>query len=108
MNRLYYAGKDLADFGVYFDSSKSFAKPQKRVNKVTVPGRSGDLIFSDGGYDNVIIEYRCFIKTAFKDNFEELINYLMSVEGYGVLSTTDHGDEYRHGSYYSATEPETG
>lgn len=109
MAKLYYAGTDLSDFGVYVDTSKSFVKPEKRVNRVTVPGRSGDLVYADGGYENILIPYPCFIRENFKENFENLIDFLQSFGSeYKLLYTSNHLEEYRQAVFHSPVSPETG
>lgn len=110
MNRLYFASTDLySSFGVFHDTAQTFVKPEKRIERVTVPGKNGDLIYWDGAYENVIISYPCFIRSNFAQNFTNLVNFLNSYgASYQTLYTSDRTDEYRHAVFHSAVEPETG
>lgn len=109
MDKLYFAGTDLSAFGAFYDSSKTFAKPAKRIEKVSVPGKNGDLIYWDGSYENVLIPYPCFIRKNFEENFTNLMSFLHSQGGeYKTLFTSKDTSRYREGAFYEAIEPETG
>lgn len=43
-------------------------KPRKRIDSVTVPGRSGELTLWDGSYEDVYIRYECWFKKQDSDD----------------------------------------
>lgn len=50
-----------AQYGICLQRWPSFSAPTARVEKVTVSGRNGDLIFYDGSYDNIEGTLSCFV-----------------------------------------------
>lgn len=63
MNTKYFVLDDIssAQYGICLQRWPSFSAPKARVNKVTVSGRNGDLIFYDGSYDNIEGTLSCFV-----------------------------------------------
>lgn len=108
MESLTFNGRALSDFGCFFDGSKAFGKPEKDVDFVSVPGRSGDLSFSNNRYMNISVVFPCFIRENFKANYSALINYLSSQSGYLRLEYSTEPDIYREGAFVGSVEPETG
>ena len=103
-----FNGKDLSDYGVYYDGSRSFTKPQKQIDLFQIPGRSGDLTITQGRFSNVNISYDCYIVRNFKDNYLNLINDLSVLEGYGRLETTEEPDIYREAVFMDEMEATPG
>lgn len=109
MAQIYFDSTDLANYGVFFDESKTFVKPPKRMQTIQIPGRNGLLMVSDGCFDNVLVEYPCFIRSDFVDRFDELINFLNSKDAdYRVIETSTDISVYRRGVFHAAIEPSTG
>lgn len=50
-----------AEYGICLSGWPSFGAPSPKVDKVSVPGRNGDLIFESGAFDNVEGSLKCFI-----------------------------------------------
>ena len=55
-SKLIYNGIDLRQYGLYVSGDKTFNAPKKEYTKVSIPGRSGDLVISNGRYSNVPLE----------------------------------------------------
>lgn len=109
MNDLYYGlTHKLSDYGAYYDGSKAFVKPQKDVEFVSVPGRNGDLAFSNNRYMNVEIHFNCFIKSDFIGKYADLINDFSEVDNYDILSCDSDPGVDRLAYFVAATEPQTG
>lgn len=102
---LIYNGIDLRGFGVYVSGEGSWAKPAPEFEKVSVPGRSGDLITYNKRYSNVDIVYRLGIVKHFNANFGDLVDALLSDPGYHRLEDTSHPGEYRVAMIESGIEP---
>lgn len=81
--------------GIYVDSSMSFNKPQKNVEFIRIPGRSGDLVIDYKTWQNVIISYPCFTKSY--SAFEAVINTLGRMSGYQKIECTNDAECYRMG-----------
>ena len=97
--------------GVYIDTSRSFNTPNKDVEFVSVPGRNGDLSFTNNRFENVEVVFNCYIKSDFEANFGSFINKLYSLDGYQRLEVREDyaiPEYFRLAQFVSATEPVTG
>lgn len=103
-----FGGVLLSDYGAFFDGSKAFIKPPKDIEFVSVPGRNGDLTFSNNRYSNVDIHFNCYIPTNFVSRYTELINRFSYSDGYMRLEYTTEPGIYRQAYYVASTEPVTG
>lgn len=50
-----YNGHSSSEYGLYITSKQSYNKPERNVTFVSIPGRNGDLIVDNGGYQNLDI-----------------------------------------------------
>lgn len=101
-------GKSLADFYVWYDGSREFQTPARKYEKVTIPGRSGDLIIAEDAWENIDIPFSCLIRENFPQNYAALLSFLHSTPKYVRIETTAQPDIYRMGAFLEATEPNTG
>lgn len=108
MNDLYYGLKRLSDYGAYYDGSKAFVKPQRDVEFVSVPGRNGDVAFSNDRFMNVEVHFNCFIKSGFVNKYSDLINDFSESASYVTLECDSDPGVTRIAYFVSATEPQTG
>lgn len=56
-----YDGISSKDMGIQMQGPIKIGAAQKKVTKISVPGRSGDLVISEESYENRQAEARCFI-----------------------------------------------
>ena len=105
---LTFNGVSFADYGTYYDSSQIFITPEKQTEFFQIPGRSGDLSIFQNRYANVSIPYNCFIRKNFAQNYTNLMNYLLSQDGYGRLEDSKEADVYRMAQFVNQNEPTTG
>lgn len=108
-----YNGRPLKDFGLYVSGYGTFNSPERDVTKVEVPGKSGDLIFDNGRFKNVIVNYKdSFIldenldEFSFAKKMRELASFIKSNPGYHRLEDTYHPDEYRMATCITNIDPE--
>lgn len=94
-NYITFGGKNLRDFGVWVSGGGTFNSPARTVERVSIPGRSGDLTMDRGRYPNVSLSYDAFISRDFSRNIAALRAYLGSCVGYKRLEDTYHPDEFR-------------
>lgn len=104
-DRLVVNGKDLADFGVYLTNAGVYTTPEKDVEEIEIPGKSGTVQFSKNRYKNVRVSYPCGIPFVFKENFGNLISFLCSQQGYCRLEDTFFPDFYRNGIFTASVSP---
>lgn len=98
-NAFYFDGKSSMDFGLYISGDQTFNGPERNVSKVSIPGRSGDLIFSDGSFKNTDYSYDCFIAYDLDHKARELRSWLLSRNGYCRLEDDYHPEEYRMAAF---------
>jgi len=106
---LIFDGVDIeAEYGIVVDGADTWAKPERDREAVHVPGRSGDLIYDNGSWHNVEIEYHCLIEHGFADRFDAFCDWLYSHLGYFRFEDQlRHPGVYRMAEFYGPLEPET-
>lgn len=105
---LTYDGESSADYGVFISGEASFVRPQRDRSMQSIPGRNGDLIYDNGRYPNVTLQYPAFIRSGFQGNYRDFINFLNSHKSYARLTDTYTSDEYRLAVPSGEMQPRTG
>lgn len=85
-NYFIFNGQDSRDFEIHIAEYPPIVKPQRRVQTLTVPGRSGTLHIKEGKYGVDVYEsyYKRFVITALNPSrIPEIIEWL---DGAGVLT----------------------
>lgn len=103
-----YNDKPFSDFNTFYDGSELFDTPEKDVTFYSVVGRNGDLSISNDRYSNVNINVNCFIRRNFIDNYNSLMNYLLSQKGYYKLEYSQEPEIFRMAEFTKAIKPDTG
>lgn len=98
-NAFYFDGKSSMDFGLYISGDQTFNSPERNVNKVSIPGRNGDLIISDGSFKNYDYSYDCFLAYDLDHKAREFRSWLLSKEGYFRLEDDYHPEEFKMASF---------
>lgn len=103
---LTFNGKDLREFGVHVSGENTFSAPERDVEFISIPGRSGDLIQDNGRFLNQTISYTCGITDDFDGNFTALKAWLQQDAVYHRITDSYHPDEFRLAAYLAAIQPE--
>ena len=103
---LTFNGRDLREFGVHVSGENTFSAPERDVEFISIPGRSGDLIQDNGRFLNQPISYACGITDDFDANFSALKAWLQQDAVYHRLTDSYHPDEFRLAAYLAAIQPE--
>ena len=98
-NAFYFDGKSSMDFGLYISGDQTFNGPERNVSKVSIPGRSGDLIISDGSFKNYDYPYKCFLAFDLDHKARELRSWLLSKDGYCRLEDDYHPEEFKMAAF---------
>lgn len=98
---------DFEDYMAYVVPSNPFSRGKRETEKVSVPGRNGDLVFDNKKYPNKDINYTVIIMDDFADNFDRLSNDLSALVGYQRILDSIHPDEYRYGYVAGDLNPVT-
>ena len=107
MHEIVYAGKNLSEFGAFIDSASSWTKPAKKVTKIAIPGRDGDLLIDEGSYANVTVPFRIIIPKNFTTNYTNLMSWISAVSGYAALEYTGDPMVYRMARIQTDVDPTT-
>lgn len=95
---LRFDGKDSRDFGLSIEQPEITKKPKRKVNRISVPGRSGDYLDDEGAYENAELSYRVWCRKEERDrvllSVDEIAKWL-SPAGYCVLSDSYDPDYFR-------------
>lgn len=104
-NLFTFGGKSTKDFDIYLSGAGTYRSPERDVEMLTVPGRSGDLTFDNKRFLNVELSYKCLIMGNIDQNYEAFRAYMASVHGYQRLEDNFHPDEFRLAVFKNAIEP---
>ena len=105
MHYLIFDGKNSRDFMVFISGEDTWKKPSPILERITVPGRNGEIIAFNGAYENVEVTYHCGLPRDFDRTYTEFINYLLSNPGYLKLEDSYHPGYYRMASIQSIGNP---
>lgn len=96
-NFIVYNGESSLDHNVYVSGDQSFDAPEKEINRVSIPGRNGDLLISTGRYKNTTLRYRAIILEGsdYQSTVEGVREWLLKNNGYVRLEDTYSPNEYR-------------
>lgn len=101
-----YAGVSSADYGVNVNSVSMYGTPERDLEMISIPGKSGDVVDDNGRYRNRTITYSCTIIHNFRTNIDELSARLASFKGYQRLEDTFSPEYYRRAVLHEAIEPD--
>ena len=83
-----------SSYGLYINGRGVYDSPEPDLEYVTVPGRSGDLVYDNKRFNNIEVTYpACFMLTNFTSNFKSLQAFLLKHKGYYKL-TDDYEPNY--------------
>lgn len=100
-----FNGKKSSDFDVWASGLNIFHSPERRIERIQVPGRNGELLIEDGSFENTELLFKdCFIPRHFSENFTNLSNYLNRQKGYQRLELSWLPDEYRLAAFHGDIE----
>lgn len=107
VNSFTFNGVNSLDMGIYVSSRGEYKEPEKDYEVVSVPGRSGDLLFSNNRLKNIEVSYNVLIppngwnedKDLYLAKVMAIKNWLYTSDGYCRLTDTYNPDEYRMAAY---------
>ena len=84
--------KTNKDFNFKVKSSNHLTKPKKKLEFISIPGRTGDLILDEGARENFTLIIEGYIdarETNLKTLCDNLDNWLNSTTGYQTITFDD-------------------
>lgn len=97
----------LHEFGVWISGSQVYNGAEADVETVKIPGRNGDLIYSNRRYNNYNVAYKCCIPKRYKDRVLALRAFLFSKVGYRKIEESYFPNMYRMGRITGNINPST-
>ena len=105
MHTFTYKSKSTSEFGMRISGEATWGKPAPIYERVTVPGRNGEIIIPTGAYENTSVQYKCGITKDMDATYTEFVNFLLADPGYQKLEDSYHPDYYRLAMIESIGEP---
>lgn len=106
MNYITFAGVSSSDYKIGISGSGTYGAPERDIETVSVPGRSGDLYIDNNRFKNITVTYPAFISSDFGKRFGGFRAFMMSQKGYQRLEDTYHPDEYRLAIFTGPMDPD--
>lgn len=97
-------GKSSTDFNTYIAKSRAFDGVAPDIESLTVPGRDGELTYSNKRYSVFEDEIEAYIPRRMLDTIDGLRAWLSSKTGYVRYEEAIHPDEYRLARFSGAFE----
>jgi predicted phage tail component-like protein len=89
MNTFTYNGVTSSAYGIFIEHRPVVAFPKRRIESITIPGRSGNLLFDTGAYDNVAVTYQAAYRGNVRDTGRDIASWLYQND---YLTLTDSYD----------------
>ena len=100
MRRFWFGGQCSANFGLMASGSSTFGGAERDIEKKSVAGRNGDLIYDNGRYKNIVVPYPVSICDDFARNATAARAWLLTNPGtYRRLEDEYHPDEFRMAAF---------
>lgn len=97
-----WAGQSSDDLHVVVEHFPALPRPKRKIAKVSVPGRNGDLIFDEGCYENYPQPYDVYLsaeRTCLPNPARNFSAWLLDHAGYQRLEDSYEPDVYRMASF---------
>lgn len=103
-----WAGTSNKDVGMIVEHYPSIVFPNRKQEVQKVPGRNGDIVISDGSFENYEQQYSVFMDSKNLGGLEQTIpkvaDWLLGNEGYHRLEDSYFKDFYRMAYYSGGSE----
>lgn len=104
-NVFVFDGVYSTDYDLYVTGAGVEKTPVRSYEKVSVAGKSGDVLYDNGRYENVTISYPCIIMHEFRKKFLEMRCDMLCKIGYKELRDSFHPDMFRMACFNKASSP---
>lgn len=104
-----WAGETSLSKGLTVERCPAFGAGQRIVEKTTVPGKSGDLVFDTGAFSNYTQSYEIWFRdksAGMTSAAKSIATWLLSPSGYQRLEDTYDPDVFRMAVYTGPMEIE--
>lgn len=88
-----FNGISSETYGLKIKTSNHLSHPAKKIESISVPGRTGNLIIDDGSKENLQIELACYVDSRpnknLKKTMKDIGSWLQDPIGYQLLEFSD-------------------
>lgn len=102
-----FNGHTSRDYGIYISGGQTFNAPEKDVESIEIPGRSGNLTISRNRFKNLSVSYSAFIHRKFSENAAAARAWLLSADGYCRLEDTYSPEHFRMAQFVGPLDFDT-
>jgi len=92
-------GERSDQYGISIEKYPNYSKPQRKIDRYTVPGRNGEIIMPQNAWEMVEQEYAIVagdgLKHSVPGGFSRVYEWLNSAQGYAELWDDFDPDHYR-------------
>lgn len=106
-SKFYFAGRCSREFGLVIENCPVYQSAKKRIEKIYVPGRNGELVFDTGAYENTSQEYEVWFKgnqSGLTEIAKKISSWLLCQKGYQLLEDDYDTEIYRQAIYEGPVE----
>lgn len=99
---IFWAGQSSDDLRVRVEHYPALPRPARKMSRVSVPGRNGDLIFDEGAYENYTQPYDIYLsaeRSRLPGPARAVAAWLLAPVGYQRLEDSYEPDFYRLASF---------
>lgn len=90
---LVFGGVNSGDYFAVADGSESFSAPERDTERISVPGRNGDLTLDNRRFLNVELKYTLYFRST--GRMEMYRQKILALPGYQRLEDSKRPEEYR-------------
>lgn len=96
-----FGGKSTADFAMHAEKYPGLGAPRRKVTKVQVPGRNGDIHYDEGAFENYPQRYECYFhgEQSAPDMAHGVKGWLLGAAGYRRLEDVYDPTHFRMASF---------
>ena len=103
-----WAGTRSDEVGMIVEHYPRVVLPQRKFETQTVPGRNGDIVLSEGAFQNYDQEYQVFLDSKYAGGLEtampRIVDWLLGHDGYQRLEDSYFPDFYRMARFDGGTQ----
>lgn len=100
MNTFTYNGTSSSTYGIFIEHRPVMSFPKRVIESIAVPGRSGNLLFDTGAYENVTVTYQVAYKGSVRPTGVDIATWLYQND-YLTLTDTYEPSYFRKAVYVS-------
>ena len=98
-------GISSLDYNIYVLDSDDESSTSREYESVQVPGRTGDLHFDNGRYENISRTYKCVCMSDASRLIPAFVSAILSRPGYKRIEDTLHDEYYKIGEFTGGVTP---